>query len=278
VRHGEDTGLDALEQGFLLLMVTGDALTFGSGSLVGFALGLLGGGGSILAVPLLIYVVGLKNTHVAIGTSALAVSANAFANLIPHARAGTVKWPCASVFAVAGVAGAAAGALLARQVEGQHLLFLFGLVMLAVAAGMFSRRATEGDPLVRIDGAIAVRLIGAGVVVGLLSGFFGIGGGFLIVPAIMLGSGMATVNAIGSSLVSVGAFGLTTAITYAVAGLVNWRVAVVFVLGGIVGGLLGVRLSAQLSQQRGALSRTFAVVVVFVAVFVLWKSYRGIVR
>jgi uncharacterized membrane protein YfcA len=187
-------------------MAGSDVLAFGSGSVVGFALGLLGGGGSILAVPLLIYVVGLKDTHVAIGTSALAVSANAFANLIPHARAGNVKWPCASVFAVAGVAGAAAGALLARQVDGQHLLFLFGLVMLAVAAGMFSRRATEGDPLVHIDAAIAVRLIGAGVVVGLLSGFFGIGGGFLIVPAIMLGSGMATLNAIGSSLVSVGAF------------------------------------------------------------------------
>ena len=259
-------------------MVAGDALTFGSGSLVGFALGLLGGGGSILAVPLLIYVVGLKNTHVAIGTSALAVSANAFANLIPHARAGNVKWPCAAVFAGAGVAGAAAGALLARQVDGQHLLFLFGLVMLAVAAGMFSRRATEGDPLVRIDAAIAVRLIGAGLVVGLLSGFFGIGGGFLIVPAIMLGSGMATLNAIGSSLVSVGAFGLTTAATYALAGLVDWRVASIFVLGGIVGGLLGVRLSARLSQQRGALSRTFAVVVVFVASFVLWKSSQGMVR
>lgn len=259
-------------------MVAGDVLAFGSGSLVGFALGLLGGGGSILAVPLLIYVVGLKNTHVAIGTSALAVSANAFANLIPHARAGNVKWPCAGVFAAAGVAGAAAGALLARQVDGQHLLFLFGLVMLAVAAAMFGRRAADGDPLVRIDAAIAVRLIGAGLGVGLLSGFFGIGGGFLIVPAIMLGSGMATLNAIGSSLVSVGAFGLTTAVTYALAGLVDWRVAGVFVLGGIVGGLLGVRLSTRLSQQRGALSRIFAVVVVFVAGFVLWKSSQGIVR
>jgi uncharacterized membrane protein YfcA len=260
------------------MIAPGDLLTFGSGSLVGFALGLLGGGGPILAVPLLIYVVGMKNTHVAIGTSALAVSANAFANLIPHARAGNVKWPCAAVFAVAGVLGAAAGALLARHVDGQHLLFLFGLVMLAVAAGMFWRRAAEGDPLVRIDWTIAVRLLGAGLVVGLLSGFFGIGGGFLIVPAIMLGSGMATLNAVASSLVSVGAFGLTTAVTYALAGLVDWRVAAVFVLGGIAGGMIGVRLSVRLSQQRGALAKVFAVVVVFVAVFVLWKSSAGIVR
>ncbi len=256
----------------------GDLLSFGSGSLVGFSLGLLGGGGSILAVPLLVYVVGLKDTHVAIGTSALAVSVNAFANLIPHARAGTVKWPCAIVFAVSGIAGAALGAYLGRQVDGQHLLFLFGLVMLAVAMAMFSRRAAQGNALVHIDPAIALRLGTTGLVVGLLSGFFGIGGGFLIVPAIMLGSGMATINAVGSSLVSVGAFGLTTAVTYALAGLVDWRVAAVFVLGGVAGGLAGVKLSIRLSEKRGMLSKIFAVAVILVAAFVLWKSSAGILR
>ncbi len=256
----------------------GELLSFGSGGLVGFALGLLGGGGSILAVPLLVYVVGVKDPHVAIGTSALAVSVNAFANLMAHARAGTVKWACAIVFALAGIAGAALGAFLGRHVDGQRLLFLFGLVMLAVAAAMFSRRAAGGDPLVHIDRAIAIRLMGTGLVVGFLSGFFGIGGGFLIVPAIMLGSGMATINAVGSSLVSVGAFGLTTAATYAMAGLVDWRVAAIFVLGGIAGGLGGVKLSVHLSQKRGALSKSFAVTVVFVAAFVLWKSSAAILR
>ena len=253
-----------------------ELLSFGSGTLVGFALGLLGGGGSILAVPLLVYVVGLKDTHVAIGTSALAVSVNAFANLISHARAGTVKWPCAIVFAIAGIAGAALGAFLGRHVDGQRLLFLFGLVMLAVAAGMFGRRAAGGNPLAHIDRSIALRLVGTGLLVGFLSGFFGIGGGFLIVPAIMLGSGMATINAVGSSLVSVGAFGLTTATTYALTGLVDWRVAGIFVLGGIAGGLIGVKLSVRLSEKRGVLSKSFAVVVIFVAAFVLWKSSAGI--
>lgn len=250
-------------------------LSFGSGSLVGFALGLLGGGGSILAVPLLIYVVGIKDPHVAIGTSALAVSVNAFANLIAHARQGTVKWPCAAVFALSGVAGAAAGAFIGRQVDGQRLLFLFGIVMIAVAAAMFSGRAASGDPLVRITPAIAVRLVAAGLVVGFLSGFFGIGGGFLIVPAIMLGSGMATLNAVGSSLVSVGAFGLTTAATYATAGMIDWPVAGTFIAGGVGGGLAGVALSARLASYRGALSRTFAMTVVVVAVFVLWKSFAA---
>jgi uncharacterized membrane protein YfcA len=253
-------------------MLPANFLSFGSGGLVGFALGLLGGGGSILAVPLLIYVVGVKDAHVAIGTSALAVSGNAFANLIAHSRAGTVKWPCAVVFALSGIAGAALGATLGRHVASQHLLFLFGLVMLAVAAAMFRRGGAAGDPLVRINPDIAVRLVGSGIVVGFLSGFFGIGGGFLIVPAIMLGSGMATINAIGSSLVSVGAFGLTTATTYALAGLVDWRVAAFFVAGGIAGGLVGVKLSVRLSEKRGALSKGFAAVVVCVAVFVLWKS------
>jgi uncharacterized membrane protein YfcA len=256
----------------------GDLISFGSGSLVGFALGLLGGGGSILAVPLLIYAVGMKDAHVAIGTSALAVSVNAFANLISHARAGTVKWPCAIVFAVAGIGGATLGALLARHVDGQHLLFLFGLMMLAVSAGMFGRRAARGDPLVHIDPGIAIRLVATGLVVGFLSGFFGIGGGFLIVPAIMLGSGMATINAIGSSLVSVGLFGLTTAATYAVAGLVDWPVAAIFVLGGVAGGLVGVKVSVHLSEKRDVLSKSFAVAVIFVAAFVLWKSSAGILR
>jgi uncharacterized membrane protein YfcA len=253
-------------------MMPGDLLSFGSGTLVGFALGLLGGGGSILAVPLLVYVVGVKDPHVAIGTSALAVSVNAFANLMAHARAGTVKWPCAMVFALSGVLGAGIGAALGKLVDGQHLLFLFGLIMLAVAVAMFRRSTTQGNPLVHINPKIAVRLVGTGLLVGLLSGFFGIGGGFLIVPTIMLGSGMTTIHAIGSSLVSVGAFGLTTATSYAVAGLVDWRIAALFVLGGIVGGLIGVRLSIKLAAKKSTLTRAFAVAVACVGLFILWKA------
>lgn len=255
-----------------------DLLSFGSGTLVGFALGLLGGGGSILAVPLLVYVVGVKDPHVAIGTSALAVSVNAFANLIAHARAGTVKWPCATVFAVSGVLGAGIGAALGKRVDGQHLLFLFGLIMLAVAAAMFRRSTKQGDPLVHINPKIAVRLVGAGLLVGLLSGFFGIGGGFLIVPAIMLGSGMTTIHAVGSSLVSVGAFGLTTAASYALADLVDWRIAALFVLGGIAGGLVGVRLSIKLAAKKGALTKAFAVAVACVGLFILWKAGASILH
>jgi uncharacterized membrane protein YfcA len=249
-----------------------DILSVGSGVLVGFALGLLGGGGSILATPLLLYVVGVKSPHVAIGTGALAVSANAFGNLIAHSRAGNVKWPCAAVFALSGIAGAFAGAALGKAMDGSKLLFLFGLVMLAVAAAMLSPRAASGDPDVRINPAIGLRLVLIGALVGLLSGFFGIGGGFLIVPGIMLGSGMATINAVGSSLVSVGSFGLATAASYAVAGLVDWRVAMFFIAGGVLGGLGGVRLSGRMAAERTLLTRVFAGAVTIVAAFVLWRS------
>jgi len=257
------------------MMHINDFLSVGSGSLVGFALGLLGGGGSILAVPLLIYVVGMKDTHLAIGTSALAVAANAFANLTAHHRAGNVKWPCATVFAISGVAGAAAGAALGKAVDGQQLLFFFGLAMVAVSVAMLHPRTAMGDPDVRITPAIALRLVGIGFIVGLLSGFFGIGGGFLIVPAIMLGSGMAMLNAVGSSLVSVGAFGLTTAISYALAGLVDWRVAGFFIAGGILGGIAGTALAGRLAGERALLTRIFAVAVLAVAAFVLWRSAPG---
>ncbi len=253
-------------------VIATDLLTVGSGSIVGFALGLLGGGGSILAVPLLIYVVGIGSTHLAIGTSALAVAANAFANLIPHSRAGNVKWPCAAVFALSGVVGAAGGAALGKLVDGQRLLFYFGLVMVAVGVAMLRPRATSGDASVHINPAIAWRLVATGVVVGAVSGFFGIGGGFLIVPAIMLGSGMATLNAVGSSLLSVGAFGLTTALSYAFAGMVDWPVAGLFVLGGIGGGVGGVALAGRLATRRAALGQVFAVAVLAVAGFVLWHA------
>ena len=249
-----------------------DLLTLASGGLVGFALGLIGGGGSILAVPLLLYVVGVGDPHVAIGTSALAVSANAFANLALHARRGTVKWPCAATFAASGVVGALIGSTLGKLMDGQKLLALFALVMVAVAAAMLRGRSGEGDPDVRMDVRMAPRIVATGLGAGLLSGFFGIGGGFLIVPGLILSSGMPILNAVGSSLFSVGAFGLTTAVNYAVSGLVDWRIAALFIAGGVVGGAAGMRLAVRLASRRGLLTRVFAFVLLAVAAYVLYRS------
>jgi uncharacterized protein len=243
-----------------------------SGSAVGFSLGLIGGGGSILAVPLLLYVVGIRDAHVAIGTSALAVAANALGNLIGHWRAGNVKWPCAATFAGAGVIGALIGSSIGKLVDGQRLLFLFALTMIGVGLAMLRPHAASGRPDVRITPAISARLVGIGLAVGALSGFFGIGGGFLIVPGIMLGSGMAILNAIGSSLLSVGTFGLTTALNYAVSGLVNWKIATLFIAGGLIGGILGTRTALRLAAQRRTLTYIFAGVILAAAFYMLART------
>ena len=116
-----------------MISVTQGVLGLASGALVGFSLGLVGGGGSILAVPLMVYVVGVPEPHVAIGTSAIAVAANAAINLSNHARGGTVVWSCALTFAAAGIVGAFLGSMLGKMIDGQKLLALFALVMLVIA-------------------------------------------------------------------------------------------------------------------------------------------------
>jgi uncharacterized membrane protein YfcA len=243
-----------------------------SGALVGLSLGLFGGGGSILATPLLIYVVGIVDPHVAIGTGALAVAANACVGLLGHWRLGNVKWPCASVFAVSGIVGAALGSTLGKAVAGSWLLILFSLIMIAVGAAMLRPRAAGGNADVVLTPAMAPRLIAVGFLTGALAGFFGIGGGFLIVPGIMLGSGMTLINAIGSSLISVAVFGLTTAANYAASGLVDWTVAALFILGGAVGSLLGSRLANRLAARRRVLARAFAGVIFLVAIYSFIRS------
>ena len=248
------------------------ALGLASGSLVGFSLGLIGGGGSILAVPLMIYLVGVPQPHVAIGTSAVAVGVNAAANLVQHARRGTVKWRCASVFAAAGVAGALVGSTLSKWMDGQRLLAMFALLMFAVGASMLRRRPEAGSGSIELSHENFPKLVILGVLTGLLSGFFGIGGGFLIVPGLMLATGMPILNAIGSSLVAVAAFGLTSAANYAVSGLVDWGLAAVFIAGGVLGGLLGAALAKHLADKRGALNITFAFVIFAVATYMLVRS------
>lgn len=175
-------------------------LEAGSGSLVGFMLGLVGGGGSILAVPLMIYVVGVHDPHVAIGTSALAVAANAAVGLFHHARQRNVIWHC---------------------------------------GGM---------------------------------GFFGIGGGFLVVPGLVGSTGMPMLNAVGTSLVAVTAFGLTTSLNYALSGLVDWPLAGVFIAGGAMGSLIGARVAKRLAGTAGRLTTVFAIVILIVAAYMLWRG------
>jgi uncharacterized membrane protein YfcA len=243
-----------------------------SGSLVGFSLGLVGGGGSILAVPLMVYVVGVPDAHLAIGTSAIAVAANAAINLSNHARGGTVRWSCALTFAAAGIIGAFVGSIFGKMLDGQKLLALFALIMLVIAMLMLKTRSKVGLPDVQMSWSNLPAIVGLGLATGTLSGFFGIGGGFLIVPALMLATGMSIMNAVSSSLVAVTAFGLTTAASYAYSGLVSWALAGLFVTGGIVGGLIGTRSARHLAARRGALNIVFASVIIAVALYMLARN------
>lgn len=257
-----------------------DVLATASGAVVGCILGLIGGGGSVLAVPLLVYVVGVSSPHVAIGTSAVAVAVSALINLAGHARAGRVRWPCALVFAAAGTVGAAIGSTMGKQIDGQRLLVLFGALMIAIAILMLWKGGKEGDINVRLSRATAPQLLplllAYGTGVGALSGFFGIGGGFLVVPGIVAATNMPLIFAIGSSLVSVFAFGLTTAGNYALSGLIDWTLVAFFIGGGFVGGFAGRMLAERLSGSKTALARIFAIVVAFVGVYVVWKGLPSV--
>ena len=243
-----------------------------SGGAVGFVLGLIGGGGSILAVPLMVYVVGVSNPHVAIGTSALAVAANALGGLFNHARAGTVKWPCGMTFAAAGILGALGGSTLGKNIDGQKLLFLFALLMLVVGALMLRDKGRKSNADVRLGKDNAARLLGTGLGTGAVSGFFGIGGGFLIVPGLLASTRMPMINAVGTSLVAVSAFGLTTSANYAISGLVDWALAGIFVAGGIIGSMFGTRMARKLAST-GALTKIFAGIIFIVAAYMLWQSW-----
>lgn len=247
-----------------------------SGLAIGLILGVVGGGGSILAVPLLVHVVGVQSPHLAIGTAAAAVAANAMAGLAGHVRAGNVRWPCGLVFAAAGIIGAAIGAEAGKAFDGERLLFLFGLLMIGVGASMLRKRRRELDPNVRLTRENArhmlPRLVGSGLAVGLLAGFFGIGGGFLIVPALIFAAGLPIQVAIGTSLLAVAALGATTAASYALAGLVDWRLVGLLLAGGAAGSILGTRMGKWLLGKKRALELGFAVMVMAVGAYVAAKA------
>jgi len=250
--------------------------TLVSGGVIGLILGLVGGGGSILAVPLLIYVVGIGSPHAAIGTAAVAVTVNALASLIGHARAERVKWRCAGVFAVSGMIGAALGAELGKTFDGKRLLILFGLLMIGIGLSMLRKRRTAEAPDVRLtrDSAAMLlpRLVPIGLAVGLAAGFFGIGGGFLIVPGLILATAMPLPFAIGTSLVVVSALGLTTATSYTLSGLVDWPLTVLLVTGGVGGTIAGIALGKLLGTRKGLLERGFAAVVIAIGAYITTSS------
>lgn len=246
-----------------------------SGALIGLLLTMFGGGGSVLATPLLLYFVGVRDPHVAIGTSAAAVAVNAAFGLASQARAGRVKWPCAIVFGLSGLAGTLAGAHLAKQIDGRALILWFALAMALVGLSMLRRPSGEGDAGVRIDVSKALRLAPLGLLTGLAAGFFGIGGGFLIVPGLMAATGMTLANAAASSLLSVTLFGAATSASYAASGLIDVPIFLALIVGGAGGTLLGLRAARLLANRVLLARRAFAFMVLATAAYVAWRAWGG---
>ena len=249
-------------------------LSLFSGIIVGFSLGLIGGGGSVLAVPLLLYVVGVRDVHTAVGTSALAVGAIAAINLIGHKRNNHVRIKQGLAFALPGIGGTILGAQLGLLTPPENLLLLFAGFMVVVGAIMFKKKVTKQN--IQTSNGQATMLLSkrniplSGFIVGTLAGYFGIGGGFLIVPTMMYSGGLSIVDAIGTSLMSVSAFGFTTATSYIAAGNVEIVIAMMFVIGGIAGGIAGIKMMDKIPQE--ILSKLFSTILFVISGYIFVKE------
>lgn len=242
--------------------------------LVGLALGLLGGGGSILTVPLLVYVAGLDPRE-AVAASLFVVAVTSAAALVGHARAGRVRWRTGLLFGAAGMVGAYAGGLLGARLPPELLLGLFAVMMIATAVALLRGRRSP-DP-VREGGLPLARILLDGAVVGLVTGLVGAGGGFLVVPALALLGGLPMPVAVGTSLVVIALKSAAGFAGYLAAGVpVGWGPVLAVTAAAVVGASLGARLVARVPQD--ALRRGFGLFVLVVGVVVLAQQFPEPVR
>ena len=214
------------------------ALTVALAVGVGISLGLLGGGGSILTVPLLTYVAGLDAKH-AIAMSLLVVGVTSSIGAIPHARAGRVRWPVAAVFGVAAMSGAYAGGRLARFIPGTVLLVAFAIVMIVAGVAMLRARKDTGSA----DRPLPVlKILSLGAGVGVVSGLVGAGGGFLLVPALSLLAGLPMPTAVGTSLVVIAVQSYAGLAGHIATENIDWSLAAMVTAAAVAGALIGGRL------------------------------------
>ncbi|MFK5583450.1 sulfite exporter TauE/SafE family protein [Serinicoccus sp. LYQ131] len=216
--------------------------------LVGVTLGLLGGGGSILMVPLLVYVAGME-TKEAIATSLLVVGVTSAVGAVSHARAHRVRWRTGLVFGVAGMVGAYAGGRVAAYVPAQWLLLGFAAMMLATAVAMLRPRR-DVDPATVHDRLPVPRVVLDGLVVGLVTGLVGAGGGFLVVPALALLGGLSMPVAVGTSLVVIAMKSAAGLGGYLASVQIDWATAGAVTAAAVLGALLGGPLAGRISPDR----------------------------
>lgn len=267
------------------------------GFLIGLSLGALGAGGSVLAVPALVYAAG-EGARQATATSLVVVGLAAAVGMVAHYRAGRVHVGIGVVFGLAGVGGSVAGSALNRQLDPNLLLLAFSLLVVLAAWRMVTgcpsctrmgehrellpspARSTQGwagtavAVLGRVDAKTALGVIGAGTAIGFLTGLFGVGGGFVIVPALTLLVGLNMADAIGTSLLVIALNSATALAARLATTSVDWAVTVPFALAAVAGVLAGKRLGLALDPKRSL--RWFAAVLVTVAVYTAARAATGL--
>jgi hypothetical protein len=258
-----------------------------AGVVTGLALGALGGGGAIVTVPVLVYGLG-QSAHEATTSSLVIVGVSAVVAAVAHARAHRVRWGQGLAFGLLGTAGTAAGSQLAAYIDATVLLVAFAALLLVVSALMWRRSVREGAgagepheraapaivtlrPAVHCDCFAALKVLLTATGVGLLTGFFGVGGGFAVVPALVVALGFPMPVAVGTSLLVVTINSATALAARLATGVsLDWRVIAVFTTTAIVGSLLGTRVAAHASPRT--LTKVFAGSLVVIAVYIGVRS------
>ncbi|MGI8697805.1 MAG: sulfite exporter TauE/SafE family protein [Mycobacteriales bacterium] len=242
----------------------------GLGLVIGVLLGLLGGGGSILAVPALVYGAGVP-LSAAVPTSLLVVGVSSATAVLPRLRSGQVQWRIAGVFGGAGAAAAFAGAAVNRLLDPRVVLLGFALLMVAAGVRMLREQETVGGDCALPGGGVNWRAclpkaIGSGIVVGFLTGLFGVGGGFLIIPALALLLGLPMTVAVGTSLVIIVINSAAGFAAHAGDAPLDYRITGAFTVAAVAGSLVAARVATRLPADR--LRRWFAYLVFAIAAFV----------
>ena len=265
------------------------------GFLIGMSLGALGGGGSILAVPALVYAAG-QDPKGATTTSLVLVTITALIGIIPHWRAGRVRFAAGAIFGLAGVGGSLLGSRWNKVVDPDVLLLAFSALRLVAAAAMWRRMQAAPSPAtppqsvgaaantdqtpapttsVEVDAATIVKVVLAGSFVGLLTGFFGVGGGFVIVPALVLALGFTMPEAVGTSLLVIAVNSTVALMTRLPGGTVDWAIVVPFTIASLIGVVVGSHLAS--TRDPSFLQRWFVVLLVVVALYTATRSIAALV-
>jgi len=237
--------------------------------LIGLSLGVLGGGGSILTVPILVYVAGFEAKE-AIAASLFVVGVTSAVSVFSHARSGRVMWRTGLLFGAAGMAGAFVGGLLGGHVPGQILLIAFALMMVATSIAMIRGRKKKADAGTEAPQHAELplfRVLLDGLVVGLVTGLVGAGGGFLVVPALALLGGLPMAIAVGTSLVVIAMKSFAGLAGYLTTVELDWGITLAVTGAAIVGTLIGSKLAGRIPEA--ALRKGFGWFVLMMGAFVL---------